>query len=248
MPIINNLWLRWHSAEALPEILLPHPYFRINAFSMEIFWYGLACFRFKSRQLTIIADPYAPEVGLTMPAARAQVVTVSHNVPGHNYVKAVKGYEHAFDGPGEYEVNGVFITGVASYHRGAPGERERNTAFLYEFNDLSIGHLGDLGETMDRKQIEAFNSPDVLIVPIGGGDILDAAKAVEIITELEPRIVIPMHYAQPGLKLSLDPLEKFLKEMGAEAMAPLPSLKLRKADLAGEETRVILLESQGNPS
>ena len=248
MPIINNPWLRWHSAEALPEILLLHPYFRINAFSMEIFWYGLACFRFKSRQLTIIADPYAPEVGLTMPAARAQVVTVSHNVPGHNYVKAVKGYEHAFDGPGEYEVNGVFITGVASYHRGAPGERERNTAFLYEFNDLSIGHLGDLGETMDRKQIEAFNSPDVLIVPIGGGDILDAAKAVEIITELEPRIVIPMHYAQPGLKLSLDPLEKFLKEMGAEAMAPLPSLKLRKADLAGEETRVILLESQGNPS
>ena len=215
---------------------------------MEIFWYGLACFRFKSRQLTIVADPYSPELGLTMPAVRAQVVTVSHDVPGHNYVKAVKGYDHIFNGPGEYEVNGVFITGVATYHRGKPGNRERNTSFLYEFDDISIGHLGDLGETLGRKQIEAFNSPDVLIVPVGGGDILDAARAVEVITELEPRIVIPMHYAQPELNLDMGPLGKFLKELGAEATEPLPSLKLRKSDLTGDETRVVLLESQGGPA
>jgi len=215
---------------------------------MEIFWYGLSCFRFKSRQLTIVADPYAPQVGLTLPAVRAQVITISHDVPGHNYVKAVKGYEHVFDGPGEYEVNSVFITGVTTFHRGEPGERKRNTAFLYEFPDLSIGHLGDLGETLDRKQIETFNSPDVLIAPVGGGAILDASKAVEIITALEPRIVIPMHYAQPGLKLKMDPLEKFLKELGVEATAPQPSLKLRKSDLAGDETRVVLLESQGGPA
>lgn len=215
---------------------------------MEIFWYGLSCFRFKSRQLTIVADPYAPAVGLTMPAVRAQIITISHDVPGHNYVKAVKGYEHVFDGPGEYEVNSVFITGVTTFHRGEPGERERNTAFLYEFSDISIGHLGDLGEALDRKQIETFNSPDVLIVPVGGGAILDASKAVEIITALEPRIVIPMHYAQPGLKLKMDPLDKFLKELGVEATAPQPSLKLRKSDLADDETRVILLEPQGGPA
>ncbi len=215
---------------------------------MEIIWYGLACFRLKSRQLTIVADPYAPEMGLTMPQVRAQVVTISHNAPGHNYVKAVKGVAHVFDGPGEYEVNGVFITGVATYHRGKPGERERNTAFLYEFEDISIGHLGDLGESLDRKQIEAFNSPDVLIIPVGGGDILDASKAVEVITELEPRIVIPTHYAQPGLNLEMDSLEKFLKEMGVEATEPMPTLKLRKSDLAGDETRVVLLESQGVPA
>ena len=215
---------------------------------MEIFWYGLACFRFKSRQLTIVADPYAPEVGLVMPSVRAQVVTVSHDVPGHNYVKAVKGVDHVFNGPGEYEVNAVFITGVATYHHGEPGKRERNTAFLYEFNDISIGHLGDLGETLDRKQIEAFNSPDILIIPVGGGDILDASKAVEVITELEPRIVIPMHFAQPGLKLKLDPLEKFLKEMGVGDVETLSSLKVRKSDLANDETRIVLLESQGAPA
>ena len=215
---------------------------------MEIFWYGLACFRFKSRQLTVVADPYSPEVGLNMPPVRAQVVTVSHDAPGHNHIKAVKGVEHVFDGPGEYEVNAVFITGVAAYHRGKPGERERNTAFLYEFDDVSIGHLGDLGETLDRKQIEAFNSPDVLIVPVGGGDILDASQAVEVITELEPRIVIPMHYAQPGLKMKLDPLEKFLKEMGVGDVDTLSSLKVRKSDLTGDETRVVLLESLGAPA
>ncbi len=215
---------------------------------MEITWYGLACFRLKSRQLTIVADPYAPEVGLSLPTLRARVVTVSHDVPGHNYVKAVKGYEHVFDGPGEYEVNGVFITGVATYHKGEPGQRERNTVFLYEFDDLSIGHLGDLGTMLDRRQIEAMNSPDVLLVPVGGGDILDASQAVEIITELEPRIVIPMHYDQPGLAFSLDPLEKFLKEMGAEPTEPLPSLKIKKSDLSGDETRVVLLAPQGAPA
>lgn len=211
---------------------------------MEIIWYGLACFRFKSRQLTIVVDPYAPQLGLTLPSLRAQIVTISHDVPGHNFIKAVKGYEHVFDGPGEYEVNNVFITGVATHHKGEPGQRERNTAFLYEFDDLSICHLGDLGEALDRKQIEALNSPDVLLIPVGGGDILDAAMAVEVITELEPRIVIPMHYQQPGLKLSLDPLEKFLKELGVEATPPEASLKLRKADLQNDETRVVLLESQ----
>ncbi len=215
---------------------------------MEIFWYGLACFRFKSRQLTIVADPYSPDIGLALPPLRARVVTISHHAPGHDYLKAVKGYDHVFDGPGEYEVNGVFITGVATYHKGKPGQRERNTIFLYEFNDLSIGHLGDLGAMLDRRQIEAMNSPDVLIVPVGGGDILDAAQAAEIITELEPRIVIPMHYAQPGLKLDLDPVEKFLKEMGVDQVSPQPSLKIRKADLTGDETRVVLLESLGGPA
>jgi len=211
---------------------------------MEIIWHGLACFRFKSRQLTVVTDPYAPKLKLELPPLRAQLITISHDAPGHNFIKAVKGYEHVFKGPGEYEVNNVFITGVATHHKGEQGKREHNTAFLYEFDDLSICHLGDLGESLDRKQIEALNSPDVLLVPVGGGKILDASTAVEVITELEPRIVIPMHYHQPGLKLALDPLEKFLKELGVEASPPETSLKLRKSDLQSDETRVVLLEPQ----
>ena len=212
---------------------------------MDIIWYGLACFRIRTRGLSIVADPFADSLGLTPPRLRANVITISHDAPGHNHVAAVKGYDHVFDGPGEYEVNGVFITGVPTYHKGKVGERERNTAFVYQLEDLTICHLGDMGQLPNREQMEELSGADVLLLPVGGGDILDASKAVEIVTELDPRIVVPMHYAQPGLKLELDSVDKFLKEMGVPAPDPLSSLKLRKSDLSEEETQVVLLEPQG---
>jgi L-ascorbate metabolism protein UlaG (beta-lactamase superfamily) len=212
---------------------------------MEITWYGLACFRMRSRKLTVIADPYDDSVGQALPRMRAHVVTSSHDAPGHNHVSAVRGYDHVFRWPGEYEVNGIFFTGVATYHKGAVGERERNTSFVYQFEDLSICHLGDMGVLPGREQVEILSGADVLLLPVGGGDALDAAKAVEIVTELEPKIVVPMHYALPGFDMELDEVDKFLKEMGVPAPDPLPSLKLRKSDLLLEETRVVLLNPQG---
>jgi L-ascorbate metabolism protein UlaG (beta-lactamase superfamily) len=212
---------------------------------MEITWYGLACFRLRSRALTVVTDPFSPQFGLTLPRLRADVVTISHDVPGHNYVAGVRNATHVFDGPGEYEVNGVFFTGVATHHKGKPGERQRNTAFVIEFEDLTVCHLGDIGVLPDREQVELLSGADVLLLPVGGGDILDAAKAVEIVTELEPTVVIPMHYALPGLSLKLDPVDKFLKEMGLPRPDPLPSYRVSKADLEGEETRVVLLNHLG---
>lgn len=212
---------------------------------MEIYWYGLACFRMRSRGLAVVSDPFDPALGWDLPRLRADVVTVSHDAPGHNYVSAVRSPDHVFDGPGEYEVNGVFITGVSTYHKGEVGARERNTAFVFEYPDLTVCHLGDLGMLPAREQVELLSGADVLLLPVGGGDILDAAKAVEIVTELEPSIVIPMHYALPGLKLDLDGVDKFLKEMGVPHPDPVSSLKVLKSDLAGEETRVVLLEPQG---
>ena len=194
---------------------------------MEVSWYGMACFRLRSRELTVVTDPYSASVGLTLPRLRAAVVTVSHNVPGHNYVAAIRNPEHVFEGPGEYEVNGVFITGVATYHKGKVGERERNTAFVFEFEDLTICHLGDLGVLPDREQVEILSMADVLLLPVGGGDTLDAAKAVDVITELEPSIVIPMHYGLSPLNIELDPVEKFLKEMGVPRPDPVTSFKIR---------------------
>lgn len=212
---------------------------------MEITWFGLACFRLRKPGFSILADPYDVAVGLTFPRMKVDVVTVSHDVPGHNHVAGVRTPEHVFMGPGEYEVQGTFITGVSTYHKGKVGERERNTAFVYEFDDLIVCHLGDLGVLPNREQVEQLSGADVLLLPVGGGDILDAAKAVEIVTELEPRIVIPMHYAHPGLNLELDPVEKFLKAMGVPQPEPLATLKLRKSDLLSEETQVLLLEPQG---
>ncbi len=212
---------------------------------MEITWYGLSCFRMRSRKLTVVADPYDAVVGPTLPRLRADVVTSSHDAPGHNYTSAVRGQDHVFLGPGEYEVSGVFITGVITHHRGKVGERERNTSFFYQFEDVSVCHLGDLGTLPGREQVELLSGADVLLLPVGGGDALDAAKAVEIVTELEPKIVVPMHYALPAFNLDLDEVEKFLKEMGVPAPEPVPSLKLTKSDLLIEEIRVVLLEPLG---
>ncbi len=212
---------------------------------MEITWYGLSCFRMRSRKLTVIADPFDASVGPTLPRLRANVITSSHDVPGHNYTSPARGQDHVFQGPGEYEVNGIFITGVATFHKGKEGERERNTVFLYQFEDLSVCHLGDLGTFPSREQVELLSGADILLLPVGGGDTLDAAKAVEIVTELEPKIVVPMHYALPDFNLDLDEVDKFLKEMGVPAPEPVPLLKLTKSDLNTDETRVVLLVPQG---
>lgn len=212
---------------------------------MEITWYGMACFRLRSRALTIVTDPFDSSLGLSMPRLRADIVTVSHEVPGHNNVPAVRGYEHVFNGPGEYEVNGVFVNGVATHHRGEVGQRQRNTAFLFEFDDLAICHLGDLGVLPDRDQVELLSGADVLLLPVGGGDILDAAKAVEVVTELEPKIVIPMHYALPSLTLKLADVDRFLKEMGVPRPDPVSLIKLTRSDLTSEEPQVILLDVFG---
>ncbi|NUQ39064.1 MAG: MBL fold metallo-hydrolase [Caldilineales bacterium] len=211
---------------------------------MEISWYGLACFRLRTRGLTIITDPFDPKFGWELPKLRGEVATISHDAPGHNCLAALRKPDHVFAGPGEYEVNGVFITGVPTYHKGEVGQRERNTAFVFEYPDITICHLGDMGVLPAREQVELLSGADVLLLPVGGGAALDAAKAVEIVTELEPSIVVPMHYALPGLHLDLDPVEKFLKEMGVPRPEPIPVLKTLRSELGSEETRVILLEPQ----
>ncbi|MCP4167678.1 MAG: MBL fold metallo-hydrolase [Chloroflexi bacterium] len=212
---------------------------------MEITWYGLACFRVRSRGLSVVTDPFDNSVGVSLPRLRADVVTISHDVPGHNNISAVRGNDHVFKGPGEYEVNSVFITGVPTFHKGKAGERERNTSFVYMFNDGTVCHLGDMGILPSREQVELLSGVDILLLPVGGGDILDAAKAVEIVTELEPRVVIPMHYQQSAIAITLDDVDKFLKEMGVPAPEVIPTLKIGKSDLADEETRVVLLAPQG---
>ncbi len=208
---------------------------------MELTWYGLAAFRISDRQLKVVTDPYGPEVGLTLPRLRADVVTVSHDRPGHNYVKAVKGYRKLLDGPGEYEVGGVFITGIRTWHRdGKKGEP--NTIFLFEFGDITVCHLGDLGYVPKQEEIEELGEVSILLVPIGGHQTLNGAEAAEVVSLIEPAFVIPMHYALPGLTFDLDPLNKFLREMGVTEPRELPSLKISKKSELSEETEVIILQ------
>lgn len=214
---------------------------------MDIHWYGLSAFRIREGGTTVICDPFDKSVGFTMPKTKADIVTVSHDQPGHNAVERVSGEYKVLSGPGEYEVKNVFVTGLTTYHRHGNGEpAERNVAFFFEFGDFTVGHLGDLGEIPNQSEIEELNMGelDVLMVPVGGGATLDPTRAVEVIGMLEPRVVIPMHYRHDGLNNTLagelEEVDKFLKELGAVVPEPTPVLKISKSTLP-EETQVVLL-------
>ncbi|MCB0254334.1 MAG: MBL fold metallo-hydrolase [Anaerolineae bacterium] len=209
---------------------------------MEIIWYGHACFRLKDRNLTVICDPYDKSIGLPLPRHKADVVTVSHDAPGHSYVAGVKDYRQVFTGAGEYEIEGVFITGIATFHgKNGDGEAEPNTIFLFEFSDLTVCHLGDLGHVLTEAQVEAMPDIDVLIIPVGGRNTLDATLAAEVISIIEPSIVIPMHYHADDTPGHLEPVERFLKEMGIAAPEPVSVFKIGKTQLP-EETQVVLMD------
>ena len=206
---------------------------------MEITWYGMSCFRITERKLaTIVTDPFAPAIGLGELKLKSDVVTISHDAPGHNYIHGVSGMEHQLDGPGEYEIGGVFITGIATPSKTG---KFNNIVYLYNYNGLTIAHLGDIGDVPSQKQIEDLELVNVLLVPVGGGSSLNAARAAELVSMLEPNVVVPMHYQLPGLETSLEPLDKFLKEMGVSEAKREASLKLTNADSLPQETEVIIL-------
>jgi len=210
---------------------------------VDIDWYGHSCFRLREGGVTIITDPYDKTIGYVMPRVRADIITVSHDAPGHAAVAAIKGDARVLNKPGEYEIKGIFITGIQTW-RAAGGQseaKEENTVFVFEFGDLTACHLGDLARVLTQAQVEAMPDIDVLLVPVGGGTALDADKAAEVISLIEPRIVIPMHYKTPYVNLQLDPLSKFLKEMGVTEQEPRESLKITRSELP-EETQVVILE------
>src|SRR6266702_3686911 len=181
---------------------------------MEISWLGHSCFQVRGKNVTLITDPFPPQSGYSLGKVNAPIVTISHNHAGHNYVQGVGGNPRVVRGPGEYEISDVLITGVASYHDSKRGqELGRNTIYVIHMDDVVICHLGDLGHTLQEEQLEEVADADVLLIPIGGHHTLNATQAAEVISQVEPRIIIPMHFGE-----TLDPLNKFYREMGVEMM------------------------------
>jgi L-ascorbate metabolism protein UlaG (beta-lactamase superfamily) len=210
---------------------------------VDIDWFGQSCFRIREANVTAITDPYDKSIGYSLPRLRADIVTVSHDAPGHSAINAVKGEPKVLSRPGEYEVKGVFITGIQTWRgAGAKGEpKEENTVFVFEFGELTVCHLGDLSQVLSQAQVEALPDIHVLLVPVGGGGALDADKAAEVVSLLEPSVVIPMHYRTPYVALELDPLSKFLKEMGATEQTPQDTLRVSRSQLP-DETQLVVLE------
>jgi L-ascorbate metabolism protein UlaG (beta-lactamase superfamily) len=213
---------------------------------MEITWFGLSCFRLAERGLaTVVTDPFDPgETGYGPLRLKANIVTISHDAPGGNYLDSVEGSPYVILGPGEYEVGGVFITGIQLGTQKGLDEAS-NTVFVFDYGTLTVAHLGDLNRVPTQAEIEAMGTVNVALVPIGSSHGLNAARAAEVISLLEPNLVIPMHYATSENPLSLDLLSKFLKEMGITEIATQPSLKVSGTSLP-EETKVVVLDYQSN--
>lgn len=218
---------------------------------MDIYWLGQAGFKLKGKSATVIIDPYDPDfVGLKLPKdLTSEVVLSSHNHKDHNNAAAVTSSSGAqplvFSEPGEYEVGGVVITGIDSFHDSSKGiERGKNTIFHMFFDNLNIVHLGDFGqENLTEEQIAKIGQTDILLIPVGSVYTINAKAASGIVSQLEPSIIIPMHYKIEGLKFELEGVENFLKEMGAENVQALPKLSISKEKLPEEPMVVVLSKS-----
>jgi len=223
---------------------LPGRFFYDNIlWLMDITFLGHASFKLKGKHTGVITDPYDPSIGLKYPRAEADIVTVSHDHHDHSAVSQVGGEPFVVGGPGEYEIKGVRIVGVPSFHDEKKGTiRGKNTIYNIQTDNLFICHLGDLGQSeLVSEQLEAIGQVDILLIPVGGVYTIDAQGAAKIAASLEPKIVIPMHYADPGSNLKLEPVDKFLKEMGAEKVEPQAKLSIT-TDKLPEELVVVVLE------
>lgn len=209
---------------------------------MDIKWYGHSCFRLRDRAGIVVTDPFPRTLGYERPPRlRADIVTISHEHENHSDLRGFQGEPFVINGPGEYEVSGIFVTGIRTFHDNKKGkDRGFNTIYLIQYEDMSVCHLGDLGHVPSQEQVEELNEVDILLVPVGGAGALTAAQAAEVVSLIEPRLVVPMHYRTEVYSGQLEPVEKFLKEMGLKEVPTEAELKVTKNQLP-EETQVVLL-------
>jgi len=199
---------------------------------MDINWLGHSCFRVKGSHATVITDPYPPTLGYSLGKPTAHIVTVSHQHPSHAYVQGIGGEPKLIAGPGEYEIRDVLVIGVATFHDAVRGRQQgKNTVYLMEVDEVSVCHLGDLGHVLTADQVEEIEGVDVLLLPVGGGSTINASMAAEVVRQLEPKVVVPMHYRTRAVSGELEPVEKFLKEMGVRQVDPQPKLSLTRSSL-----------------
>lgn len=216
---------------------------------MTINWYGQSCFQISSSQgknnhVSIVIDPFDESTGLKPPKLQADIVLVTHDHSDHNNVKAVSGEPFIAKGPGEYDIKGVFIQGIPGYHDNIQGaQRGSITIYTIDTEGIRLCHLSDLGQKeLTSSQLDKIGNIDILMIPIGGIYTIDAAEAVKVMAQIEPRIIMPMHYKIPKLKIKLDDIDKFLKNLGIKKPELLPKLSIKKKDISTEEAKIIILQ------
>jgi len=208
---------------------------------MDITWLGHSCFLIKGKEKGIVTDPCHPDLGYQLGEPKADLVTLSHFHPGHSYVEGVKGDPRQIRGPGEYEIGGTFVTGIASFHDDKKGQtRGKNTIYIIEMDGITLCHLGDLGHPLDSHLVEEIGDTGILFLPVGEVSTISVDTAIEIVRQLEPAIVIPMHYKTQAFTGNLSPVDKFLDKMRLRGIEPKNKLSVTSSSLPSS-TQVILL-------
>ena len=209
---------------------------------MDITWYGQSCFKIEDKETSILIDPYDPSLGLKLPKKlEANILLITHDHYDHNYKQGILGNPYTIECPGEYEVAGATITGIPAYHDKKEGkERGGITIYTIEFEDLTICHLGDLGHDLSDSDIDKLGTVDILMIPVGGGPTINGEEAAKIVGEIEPKIVIPMHY-RTEVVTWLEPVDGFLREMGLREIAPQSKISITPSNLPSQ-TQVVVLD------
>jgi len=212
---------------------------------MEISWTGHSCFTLKGKETKLTTDPCHPDLGYSSSQSQADIVTISHFHPGHSYIEDITYNPKYIRGPGEYEIGGTFITGIATFHDNQKGKlRGKNTVYLIEMDGLTLCHLGDLGDALAPQLVEELGGVDILFLPVGEVSTISIDIAIEILRQLEAHVVIPMHYRTSSMTGKLEPVSKFLKRMGVSEAEPQPKLSVTPSTVP-TTMQVIVLDHSG---
>jgi L-ascorbate metabolism protein UlaG (beta-lactamase superfamily) len=220
---------------------------------VDLSWLGHACFRLRGRDVTILTDPYeGSDWGYPPLALSANVVTISNDHPHHAGLSGIDGKPRVLRGPGEYEIGGALVWGVRTHRRAEnsnPAGTLRNTAFVIQLEELTVCHLGDLAHApLNAEELARVKDADVLLIPVGGNCTINATQAAAVVAQVEPKLIVPMHYATDETRghVALDEIERFCKELGATEATPRARLSITPTSLPSEPT-VVLLERTRRP-
>jgi len=219
----------------------------------KIYWAGQSCFQIsvsnsKEHSAEIVIDPFHDEIGVKLPSLSADILMVTHDHVDHNNIKDVKpatpGGPFVIQGPGEYEIKEVFVQGIPAFHDDVNGkEKGQNTIYIFEAEDMRFCHLGNLGQKqLTDEQLEKIDRVDVLMIPVGGEYTIDSSSAQKVISQIDPKVVIPMHYALPKVKYKSDEVSKFLKTMGKVSVVPQDKFVVKQSTLPKEGMEIVVLQ------
>jgi len=207
---------------------------------MKIKWFGHACFLLEAEDGTkVITDPFDESVGYRIPEEKADIVTVSHSHFDHNAVDLLQGNPEVVKGVGEKKIKGIIFKGIKSFHDKSKGaQRGTNTIFVFALDGVRLCHLGDLGHLLSSEQQEEIGEVDVLFIPVGGTFTIDGREAREVSKQLNPKLIIPMHYKTESCSIGIDSCEKFLK--GFKKVERATEWRGNKESLPSEQTVLVL--------